>query len=41
MTALLPDPIMWAVIGVTGAAILTLLVMAGLIVALIIQEARS
>ena len=41
MTALLPDPAVWAVIGVTGAAILTLTAMAGLIVAVIIQEARS
>ncbi len=38
MTALLPDPAVWAVIGVAGLAILVLAAMAGLIVALLIQE---
>lgn len=41
MTALLPDTIAWVVIGVTGAALLFLLVAAGVIIAVLIQEARS
>ena len=39
MSALLPDPVAWVVIGVTGAALLFLLAAAVLILAVLIEEA--